>query len=54
MVSPELGSVIISRLSLQRGQVIDGCGCGGGGGGCFIIKNYFSIVSAKPSTYNPC
>jgi hypothetical protein len=50
MVSPELGSVIISRLSLHRGQVTDGCGCGFGGGS--IIKNYFSIVSAKPFTYN--
>jgi hypothetical protein len=44
MVSPELVSVIISRLSLHIGQVLNGCGCGDGGS---IIKNCSSIVSRR-------
>jgi len=39
MVSPESGSVIISRRSLHTGQVLEDCGGGGS-----IIKNYSLIV----------
>jgi hypothetical protein len=36
----EVGSVIISRLSLHIGQILEGCGCGGGVGS--IIKKLLS------------
>jgi hypothetical protein len=54
MVSPVLVSVIIRRWCLHIGQLLDGCGCGDGDDDGSIIKNYFSIVSEKSSTYNPC